>query len=155
MAMFGLSTVEIRSSSQGDALAEAKANARMALMIAIGELQKTAGPDQRVTAEGDIDSNPGSGKAHWVGVWNSEDSNGDGKPNGDFEGWLVSRDATAMQSGYQYSDIVSAAPSIANSDWAEIVGNGSVDISNDSKAQVMAPKAVSYTHLTLPTTPYV
>ncbi|MBK1789965.1 hypothetical protein JIN82_02215 [Persicirhabdus sediminis] len=140
MAMLGLSTVEVRSSSHGDAMEEAKANARMALMIAIGELQKTAGPDQRVTAEGDLDPNPGAGKAHWVGVWSSEDNDNDGNPDGEFEGWLVSRDSNAMQNGFQYTDIHSSAPSVADTSWAEMVGIGSADIQSDDRAQVMAPK---------------
>ena len=43
LAMLSLSTVELRSARQGDAVAEAQANARMALMMAIGELQQYAG----------------------------------------------------------------------------------------------------------------
>ena len=52
IAMLSLSTIEQRSSGGGanDADRMARANARMALMIALGDLQKAAGPDQRVTA---------------------------------------------------------------------------------------------------------
>ena len=52
IAMLSLSTIEQRSSGGGANEADrmARANARMALMIALGELQKAAGPDQRVTA---------------------------------------------------------------------------------------------------------
>ena len=68
LAMLSLSTIELRSSQNGRAMAEAQANARMALMIAIGELQKHAGPDTRVTATADIaaDDNP-----PLLGVWKS------------------------------------------------------------------------------------
>ena len=50
IAMLSLSTIEQRSSGGGSNEADrmARANARMALMIALGELQKAAGPDQRV-----------------------------------------------------------------------------------------------------------
>ena len=54
LGMLGLSAVEQRSSTQDSAMLAARANARMALMIAIGELQKAAGPDQRITATGDM-----------------------------------------------------------------------------------------------------
>ena len=56
IAMLSLSTIEQRSSggSANEADRMARANARMALMIAIGELQEAAGPDQRVTATASI-----------------------------------------------------------------------------------------------------
>ena len=96
IAMLSLSTIEQRSSGGGanDADRMARANARMALMMALGELQKAAGPDQRVSATASIlgdSSNLGysvgdsydsttddkyiknttavDGKKHWVGVW--------------------------------------------------------------------------------------
>ena len=77
LGMLSLSTVEVRSSQNTKAMAEAQANARMALMIAIGELQKQMGPDQRISANADILSVNDSGtdvsvaNPHWVGVWDS------------------------------------------------------------------------------------
>lgn len=68
-----VSAISLRSAKQSDALMEARANAKLALMIAIGELQKQMGPDQRVSANGDIldaDSSNVKNK-HWLGVWNS------------------------------------------------------------------------------------
>ena len=55
IAMLSLSTIEQRSSGGGANEADrmARANARMALMMALGELQKAAGPDQRVSGDGD------------------------------------------------------------------------------------------------------
>lgn len=79
LAMLSLSTIELRQSSHAGHKQEARANARMALMMAIGELQKYAGPDQRVTATaGILDSDPQSEKVNgvthqnWVGVWRSD-----------------------------------------------------------------------------------
>ena len=56
IAMLSLSTIEQRSSGGGANEADrmARANARMALMMALGELQKAAGPDQRVSATASI-----------------------------------------------------------------------------------------------------
>ena len=83
IAMLSLSTIEQRSSGGGANEADrmARANARMALMMALGELQKAAGPDQRVSATASIlgsTTNPyatgttaADGRKHWVGVWDT------------------------------------------------------------------------------------
>ncbi|MDB4055502.1 hypothetical protein N9496_05875, partial [Akkermansiaceae bacterium] len=73
IAMLSLSTIEQRSSGGGsnDADRMARANARMALMIALGELQKAAGPDQRVTATATIlDTQDQSGNPIFNGYTN-------------------------------------------------------------------------------------
>lgn len=54
VGLLSLSSVSLRASSQKNSMAEARANARTALMIAIGELQKTAGQDCRVTAPANL-----------------------------------------------------------------------------------------------------
>lgn len=59
IGMVSLSGIESRTSNQGKARAEAKANARIALMTAIGELQKYAGADQSITAPARIVSEEG------------------------------------------------------------------------------------------------
>ena len=73
LGLLSLSTITLRTSSQGEAYARAQTNARMALMIAIGELQKEMGPDQRISANGDILAEDSSTikNRHWTGVWNS------------------------------------------------------------------------------------
>ena len=50
VGLLTLSSISLRASSQGQAMAEARANARLAL----GQLQKTAGPDRRVTAPANL-----------------------------------------------------------------------------------------------------
>ncbi len=99
IGLLTLSQISLRSSGRSMAMAEARQNARMALIIAIGQLQRQAGPDQRVTAiadiAGDDSGNPvaagvgpknrssvngidkglssiQSGTRHWTGVWKNE-----------------------------------------------------------------------------------
>jgi type II secretory pathway pseudopilin PulG len=63
-----LSVVTVRSGGQESAKNRARANARMALMIAIGELQRHTGSDTRVTATANIvDANYPT----LLGVWKS------------------------------------------------------------------------------------
>lgn len=75
VGLLSLSAVTLRNSGHTSAQAEARANARMALMIAIGELQKQMGPDQRISANADIitESADESGVRNrfWMGAWDS------------------------------------------------------------------------------------
>lgn len=78
MGLLSLSAISLRSDSRNQAHAEARANARLALMIAIGELQKQMGSDQRISAKAAIlDTDPetieieGVSNPHWVGAWDS------------------------------------------------------------------------------------
>jgi hypothetical protein len=102
VGLLGLSSISLRSSSQGDAMQAARANARMALMLAIGDLQKQLGPDTRVSARADI-LKPEN--APLLGAWKSwegSDHDATGRPvsPGDypskkqdrFLSWLVSGD---------------------------------------------------------------
>jgi hypothetical protein len=66
-----LSVVTIRTGNEDSAHARARANARMALMIAVGELQKQMGPDQRISANGAILSDSAVNHPMWTGVWDS------------------------------------------------------------------------------------
>ena len=68
VGLLSLSAITLRTASQTSARATAEANARLALMIAIGELQKYTGADTRITAPSDI-IEPGSPPI--VGVWKS------------------------------------------------------------------------------------
>ncbi|NWK56079.1 hypothetical protein HW115_10695 [Verrucomicrobiaceae bacterium N1E253] len=54
LALLQMSVVEVRSSAHDDYRQVARSNARMALMVALGELQKYAGPDQVVTGRSDM-----------------------------------------------------------------------------------------------------
>ncbi|BDS06302.1 hypothetical protein NT6N_13420 [Oceaniferula spumae] len=81
LALTTLSSIELRSTQQSMAMATAQSNARMALMVAIGNLQKEMGPDRRISSTAAIlDSTPeteqleGVSQPHYLGVWDSWDA---------------------------------------------------------------------------------
>ena len=87
MLLLSITTlVRVESQSASIALAREKArqNARFGAMVALGELQKAAGPDQRVTAQADLSGGAAPGQKLWTGVWDSA--------NGQNIEWLVSGD---------------------------------------------------------------
>lgn len=70
--------VESQAASTSLYQLEARQNAMLGAMVAVGELQHATGPDQRVTASAAIyDQSPqsdevsGVNQAHWIGVWDS------------------------------------------------------------------------------------
>ena len=77
LAMVSLATSVARTESNSSAIDEARANARLALSEAIAELQRTTGPDSRITAPADIfEENPyiTANNAHvrqLTGAWRS------------------------------------------------------------------------------------
>ncbi len=71
VGLLSLSAIAMRAARQDTAQAEARANARLALMLAIGELQQQMGPDQRVSASGAILAESAVRHPHWTGVWDS------------------------------------------------------------------------------------
>lgn len=68
VGLLSLSAVTLRTSGTGESQAQARANARLALMMAIGDIQKHAGPDTRVTANAS-QQNSASPNPLWLGVW--------------------------------------------------------------------------------------
>ncbi len=75
VGLLGISSIELRRSSAADSNTIAKSNARMALMLALGQLQRTLGPDQRVSATAEI--LPGNPKqSRWTGAWKSTRDDG-------------------------------------------------------------------------------
>ena len=99
IGLLGLSAIELRSSNHAGARSVARANARLALMLALGDLQKHAGPDTRITATAGTlgDSLP---RPQLAGVWNARklnptspdgaDRQTDAAKAADFRKWLVS-----------------------------------------------------------------
>ena len=93
VGLLSLSTITLRSSSNSNAQTTARANARMAMIIAIGELQKQTGPDQRVTFTSEMPvgnsttppANPG-----WTGTVNVKNLDPTTDAKDAAVNWLVS-----------------------------------------------------------------
>ena len=125
-------------------MATARANARLALMLAIGDLQKTLGPDRAVTATSDIlAANPTTAvaKPNIAGAWESWwDFNPNSSPapayttqkTSRFRRWLVS---SADPAGPTSRNFVTTA-------WTgktvELVGNGALGANATAAAKVTA-----------------
>ncbi len=80
VGLLSLASIELRKSGQGDAMAVARKNARLGMMLAVGELQKHAGSDQRVTATSSVLGTEVE-NASWVGVWRTDGLKSDATPN--------------------------------------------------------------------------
>ncbi len=99
VGMLSLSVIEIRRTTSGDTLSKAQNNARLALKMALNELQMQMGPDRRISAPGG-QALPGSSKsasANWTGVYDSwtEDAGSalvEERPTPNFRRWLISGD---------------------------------------------------------------
>lgn len=96
VGLLSLSGASLRSSAADRTARLARANARLALQLAIGELQAAAGPDNRVTASSAV-GNPDRSQKHLTGVWEGWKWKGEGdspdwkkEKSDSFKGWLVS-----------------------------------------------------------------
>lgn len=98
VGLLTLSSITLRATGQGEAMALARSNARLALMLALGELQKHAGPDKKVTAPCEL-LRQTPNMPRLTGVWDSWDAissasasspDYDGKKRDLFRSWLVS-----------------------------------------------------------------
>ncbi|WP_338285840.1 hypothetical protein [Luteolibacter sp. LG18] len=95
MGLLQVSAISLRTTTRQMPMLQAKANARMALLIAIGELQKELGPDQRISAGGgqQLEASNSSGRNNWVGVYDSWPATADQRPTPTFRKWLISGEA--------------------------------------------------------------
>ena len=152
LGMLSLSTISLRSTEAISATATARANARLAIMMAISDLQKYAGPDQRVTASADIIGATTNTK--WTGVWTTTRLNtpavpvvgGISDPN--YLTDLRSTDATmanglwrtSLRLGWLVSGD-SPAPGGA-SNTVELVGTGSLGSNPSATDRVTVPSVI-------------
>jgi hypothetical protein len=74
LAILGLAASSGRSQKLDVTQSEARENARLALALAIGQLQETMGPDTRVSASSGLVTE--DGQRHWTGVWDTHAPDG-------------------------------------------------------------------------------
>jgi hypothetical protein len=168
VGMLSLSAVTLRSSFQGSAMGEARNNARLALMIAIGELQKQMGPDQRISASSAILDETPVTHPHWVGVWDSWKAGDSVQPAGNdevsqhatiddavtgihpsyepnredhFRSWLVSLDSenAAMVDAARSMTLTGSYMPTKNQDAVILVGRGSLGGSPAAEDLIQVP----------------
>ena len=120
LGLLSLSAISLRTATAAAAQQEARANARLALQLAIGDLQRGAGPDQRITAPGAL-VDPKAPRA-LTGAWRSHQASSkslsvDAKAQ--FDRWLISHPSrTAIENG-------AAIPPVTGS-TVELIGPGSL-----------------------------
>ena len=71
VGLLTLSSISLRSSTQGEAMQIARANARLALTLAIGQMQREMGPDSRISAPPDAGTIAAGGKPRWTAVYDA------------------------------------------------------------------------------------
>jgi len=144
LGLLQLSAITLRGSEQERQSSEARANAKVALMLAIGQLQKEMGPDQRISAPaGILDTDPttstmeGVANPRFTGVWAAADAvtvtNIDNRPSSrqtGFRSWLVSA-TDPTQFTYATGTTIKGTPTARTA-----VGAGSV---TDPADQVQVP----------------
>ncbi len=133
VSLASLTRVETQVAGNNQQLSQARQNALMALNVALGQLQKYSGPDQRVTAPANFATGapaaqlantkkglrtPVAGARHWLGVWGNSSVPSDiyaATPQPVFLNWLISGNEqttspTAADDGQIQSPVVAAAP---------------------------------------------
>jgi hypothetical protein len=140
VGLLTLSSISLRASSQGEAMATARANARLALMLAIGDLQKSLGPDRAVSATSEILAATPA-KPHTTGVWESwwdfnpggSSLNYSAEKKNRFRRWLVSHPDPAAQERWDFT---------LETDWQcktiELVGDNALGGKAATAAKVVA-----------------
>ena len=134
--------VESQSASAGLQQMRARLNAQLGAMIALGDLQRYTGPDQRVTARADILLDPSAsdviGQSRWTGVWSSKESTSDFFDAADE---LVDRKARWLVSGNDPNGPILDPTSLVSAETADLVKiGGSVANKSNQDDTVKVPK---------------
>ncbi|MGE9296642.1 MAG: hypothetical protein ACQKBV_10175, partial [Puniceicoccales bacterium] len=125
LSLSTLTQVESMRSQSLESQSNARANALFGLQVAIGELQRLAGPDQRVTGtstlkdpDADTMEFEGNEQSHWTGVWDAD---------GNLLSWLVSGNEGLSASDPGFVDIDLDLSQSPHSETVEILPGWSVE----------------------------
>ncbi len=135
IGLLGLSTISLRTASREDSLRIARSNARMALAMAIGQLQKQAGPDQRITAPASLaDENHPAGVTGVWKAWRPPQQSPDyrGEKTNRFTGYLISNTDPAAKPD-------AATVPGASEPQQLLLGEGSLGKNSAKEREVSAP----------------
>ncbi len=142
VGMLSLSSLTLSGTNRDAQMAEARAAARLALMMAISQLQSELGPDQRITITADQLPDGADGAAtaaadghrHWTGVyraWNAADADRPAEP--EFMTWLTSgRHSVAAD--------LNTAKSPPSANAILLVGSGTAGLDASHHVQVPATR---------------
>ena len=159
VGLLTLSSISLRASSSSSAMTEARSNARLSVLLALGQLQLNTGQDTRITASANIlDSSSPSITGAWRS-WEGTDHDATGKPiipnyaskkvagnpnglpgvaaNGRFLGWLTSATSNTAPAVDQFPDILKTAAV----GYVPLVSTGSV--SNPNSEVYIKPTLVN------------
>ncbi len=138
VGMLSLSSISLRASSIALQQSIARANARMALQLAIGQLQRETGVDACITTLADQRTGEGDGsqssaaseRRHWTGVYDSWAADEVDRPEPTFRSWLISGDLAMAREAGSVENTNAAEQAI------EMVGTGTVSNAIDGKVNV-------------------
>ncbi len=132
LGLLSLSSVSLRTMTRNDAEATARANALLALQLAIGDLQANLGPDQRISATSDVLGDAATVKQQKItGVWKSNKL-GTGSTAADFAKaektkqfvkWLVSGSDQTLLATEDYANSLPGA----GKDVVELVSSANLE----------------------------
>ena len=122
LSLATLTKVETSISANAGRQAQARQNAAMALQLALGRLQKFAGPDPRVTATAEAFGG-GPGSRHFTGVWDARASG--------------STPLTWLVSGNEGTNPLAVSPGEATA-AVELVGDNTSGVANDVRAPLQS-----------------
>ncbi|AKC81674.1 hypothetical protein IMCC26134_00775 [Verrucomicrobia bacterium IMCC26134] len=138
VAMSSLVRVETQISINTQSLAQARQNAMFGLNTAIGKLQETAGPDQRVTARADLVVAAGKPQVNLTGVWDTSA----GAPN--LITWLVNGNEDPLNPLEVKPDALVTAESNSSSTMMDATDTAGDHPLVDSLYDDSAPKAHAF-----------
>lgn len=144
VSLAALTRVETQVASNSQSLSLARQNALFSLNLSLGQLQKQAGPDNRLTARADITASGPSHQPYLTGVW--ESTNTTATPNA----WLVSGDTANATHVADVLDpaVGSGLHGEGAAPWVFLVGEASVD--DNARRVRLATRAIDAPAGTVP-----